>query len=82
MAWGATEIFVDAGEAVLDYAVHVIAANGEGKFVLGARQSFGHELGQVGEGACGFEVVVTTSDRDEGAAERGGEGAVADEIGG
>ena len=30
---GTAEIFVDAGEAVFDYAFHIVVADGEGEFV-------------------------------------------------
>jgi hypothetical protein len=79
LARGAAEIFVDAGETVFDYAVHVVVADGEGEFMLSARERSGHELG---EGAGGFDVIFAAGDGDEGAAEGGVDRAVADEIGG
>ena len=47
MARGAAEIFVDAAKGVFDYAVHVVEADGEGEFILGAWERSGHELGEV-----------------------------------
>jgi hypothetical protein len=78
---GAAELGIDVGEAEFDNVVHVVEADGEGEFPFGAGESFGHELGEVGEGAGGFEVVVATGYGDEETAEGGVERAVADEIG-
>jgi hypothetical protein len=82
LAWGTAEIFVDAGEAVFDDAFHVVEADGEGEFVFGGGEGFGHELGEIGEGAGGFDVVVSAGDGDVETTEGGIERAVTDEIGG
>jgi hypothetical protein len=71
----------DWGEAGFDDVVHVVEADGQGEFLLGAGESSRHELGEVGEGAGGFEVVVAAGDGDEEAAKSGGDLAVADEVG-
>ena len=50
--------------------------------MFGAGESFGHDLGEVGEGAGGFDVEIAEGHGKVEAAEGSGERGVGDEIGG
>jgi len=50
--------------------------------VFGAGESFGHDLGEVSEGAGGFDVEIAAGHGKVEAAEGSGERGIGDEIGG